>query len=241
MNTKVVLVDDDELFRESLGQNLTDAGFEVVDFGEGPAALDYLTGAAAGQVDLIILDWKMPAMNGIEVLRRLRAAEVDVPVIFLTALTDQIYEEAALATGAVDFVEKSRSFTIVLKRIELILAGSKSKDRPAAPQADMLTLGELVLRLDTSRATWRGQPVDLTLTEFKIVHHLASKPGEDVSYRDIYDLVHGTGFIAGAGEEGYRANVRTFIKRVRQKFRDKDEHFDQIANYAGFGYRWVEA
>lgn len=237
MATAVVLVDDDDLFRESLGRNLSDAGYSVSDFARGAAALDHLL--AGGAANLVILDWRMPEMNGIEVLKRIRAANLEVPAIFLTALTDQIYEEAALATGAVDFVEKSRSFSILEKRIGLILDGMKAKGAANSNNdPDTLALGPLSLRLKTSRATWNEKVVELTLTEFKIVTLLASKPGEDVPYRDMYDMVHGAGFLAGAGPEGFRANVRTFVKRIRQKFRDVDPEFDMIGNYAGFGYRW---
>lgn len=237
MTTAVVLVDDDDLFRESLGRNLADAGYQVRDFARGAQALDHLL-AVPEQPGLVILDWRMPEMNGIEVLKRIRAANLDVPAIFLTALTDQIYEEAALATGAVDFVEKSRSFSILQKRIGLILEGAKARGAANSNETDTVTMGRLQLRLRTSRATWADRPVELTLTEFKIVALLVEKAGEDVPYRDIYDLVHGAGFLAGAGPEGFRANVRTFVKRIRQKFRDADPEFDMIGNYAGFGYRW---
>ncbi|MGE5548351.1 MAG: response regulator transcription factor [Solirubrobacterales bacterium] len=236
MATSVVLVDDDDLFRESLGRNLADAGYNVRDFARGAAALDHLL--SGHSANLVILDWRMPEMNGIEVLKRIRSANLDVPAIFLTALTDQIYEEAALATGAIDFVEKSRSFSILEKRIGLILDGTKARNAANSNEVDQVVLGELVLRLKTSRATWKDRPVELTLTEFKIVHLLAGKVGEDVAYREIYDLVHGAGFLAGAGPEGFRSNVRTFVKRIRQKFRDVDAEFDMIGNYAGFGYRW---
>jgi two-component system response regulator ChvI len=236
MATAVVLVDDDDLFRESLGRNLADAGYNVRDFARGAAALDHLL--AGAQANLVILDWRMPEMNGIEVLKRIRGANLDVPAIFLTALTDQIYEEAALATGAVDFVEKSRSFSILEKRIGLILDGIKARTAANGNEADVVTLGPLSMKLKVNRATWYDRPVELTLTEFKIVHELATHVGQDVGYRQIYDLVHGAGFLAGAGPEGFRANVRTFVKRIRQKFRDADPEFDAIANYAGFGYRW---
>jgi len=237
--THVLLVDDDDLFRESLEQNLIDAGFAVSGFADGPAVLAFL--ANGGAADLVLLDWKMPAMNGIEVLKRLRETRLDIPVIFLTVLSDQIYEEAALLGGAVDFVEKSRSFSILLRRIELILEGAKQKKTPVAEagRADRrLSYGDLELHLDSSRAFWKGERVDLTLTEFKMVHYLAGRAGKDVRYRELYDLVHGEGFIAGIGDEGYRANVRTFIKRIRQKFRDIDGTFEAIENYPGFGYRW---
>lgn len=236
VTTSVVLVDDDELFRESLARNLADAGFTVTDFGNGPAALNHMQGGAGA--DLMILDWRMPTMSGIEVLKRLREVRNNVPALFLTALTDQIYEEAALATGAVDFVDKSRSFNIVLKRVRLILSGAKLGPRPEESDAEETIVGDLVLRLKISRATWKGRALDLTLTEFKMVHHLARNAGHDIPYRALYDVVHGVGFVAGAGSDGFRANVRTFVKRIRHKFREVDEGFDHIENYAGFGYCW---
>jgi two-component system, OmpR family, response regulator ChvI len=243
--TRVAIVDDDDLFRESLETNLVDAGFDVVTFPEGASALSHFR--AGPPLDLVLLDWKMPGLNGIEVLRQLRDDGNNVPVIFLTVLSDQIYEEAALSSGAVDFVEKSRSFSILLRRIELILGGSKGGSRTTAEGApgsagdeepQHLHLGRLELNLKSSRAFWKQTEINLSLTEFRMVHYLATHAGEDVRYRDLYDLVHGEGFIAGYGEDGYRTNVRTFIKRVRKKFRDVDRTFDAIENYPGFGYRW---
>jgi two-component system response regulator ChvI len=235
---RIVVVDDDELFRESLEQNLRDAGFAAIGFADGPSALAHL--AAEGAGDVVVLDWKMPGMNGIEVLRRLREAGRRVPVVFLTVLSDQIHEEAALTGGAVDFVEKSRSFAILLKRILLILEGSKRQrstdaERPAAAVFDD---GPIKLDAESGRAYWRGRRLDLTITEFMMLRHLVTRAGKDVRYRELYDLVHGEGFVAGVGEDGYRANVRAFIRRIRQKFRKVDADFACIENYPGFGYRW---
>ncbi len=235
---RIVVVDDDSLFRESLERNLGDAGYRVVGFENGEKALSELDGAAPPE--LVVLDWRMPGISGIEVLRRLRVSAPDLPVIFLTALSDQIYEEAALIGGAVDFVEKTRSFAILLRRIELAI-GTAREVVPAngshAPAA-IERIGPLELAHDTARASWNGAQVDLTLGEYNIVRYLAERAGQDVRYRELYDLVRGKGFIAGAGADGYRANVRTFIKRIRQKFRDMDPAFDRIENYPGFGYRW---
>jgi two-component system response regulator ChvI len=236
---RIVLVDDDDSFRESLGLNLVDEGFDVLSFASGEPALEYFQ--RGGGADVILLDWRMPGMNGLEVLRRLRRAGTTTPVIFLTALSDDIYEEAALEGGAIDFIDKSRRLSILLKRLQLIIAGMRPlpEASAAAPNGDVVRLGKLELRFDINRAAWRGTTLDLTLTEFKIVALLASRAGEDVGYRELYDLVHGKDFVAGYGAEGYRANVRTFIKRIRKKFRDLDPAFDQIHNYAGFGYRWI--
>jgi len=237
---RIVIVDDDGMFRESLAQNLSDAGFSITSFGDGPTALRHL--AETGTPDMILLDWKMPGMTGIEVLRELRDRKVETPVVFLTVLSDQIYEEAGLLGGAVDFVEKSRGFSILSRRIELILKGAKTHEAPARiePQPVTFTRGHVRLHRDVSRAYWKDSQLDLTLTEFQMVDHLVSRAGRDVRYRELYDIVHGEGFAAGQGEIGYRANVRAFIKRIRQKFRDVDPEFTQIENYPGFGYRWSE-
>ena len=230
----VLVVDDDTLFSESVSRNLADAGYRTRIFQDGPATLDHLAGP--DDADLMLLDWKMPGMSGIELLQRMRARKIDIPVIFLTVLSDQIYEEAGLLNGAVDFVEKSRSFSILLKRIELTLSGQRAKETPE--QRAVMQRGDLALRYTSHRAAWKGLEVDLTLTEFDILAYLVENSERDVSYREIYDIVHGEGFLAGEGEVGYRANVRAFIKRIRQKFRDIDSGFGMIGNYPGFGYRW---
>jgi two-component system response regulator ChvI len=225
----LLLVDDDDLFRESLGLNLIDEGYEVTSFANGRDVLAYLD--QGGGADVMLLDWRMPNLTGLDVLRQIRAAGTTIPVIFLTVLSDDIYEEAALESGAVDFIDKSRRLPILLRRLQLIAEGGRPAGEPEPARNSALQLGQLTLRFDVSRAVWGGRVLDLTL--------LAEKAGQDVGYREIYDLVHGKNFIAGHGSEGYRANVRTFIKRIRKKFRDVDAGFDHIENYAGFGYRWA--
>ncbi|MBV8166984.1 MAG: response regulator transcription factor [Alphaproteobacteria bacterium] len=232
---RVVVVDDDPLFLSTLTLNLEDAGFDVVSFTTPTAALEHL---AEDQPDAVILDWNMPEMDGLELLQRLRAQGIGVPAIFLTSLNQQIYEELALERGAVDFVEKSRSFSIILKRLRLITEGTKGPAPAERVPAEPAQGGPLELRSDSCRALWLGREVPLTLTEFHVVALLAGKAGGDVSYREIYDVVRGEGFIAGIGSEGYRSNVRTMVKRIRQKFRDLDPAFDALENYPGFGYRW---
>src|SRR6516162_4186636 len=103
----LLLVDDDDLFRESLSLNLVDEGYEVTCFDNGQDALAYLK---RGNADAMLLDWRMPDLTGIELLRRMRDAGVTIPVIFLTVLSDDIYEEAALERGAFDFIDKARRF-----------------------------------------------------------------------------------------------------------------------------------
>jgi len=229
------------MFRESLVQNLSDAGYTTLGFEDGASALTHL--AQANVPDCILLDWKMPGMTGIEVLRELRRQKIEVPVVFLTVLSDQIYEEAGLLGGAVDFIEKSRSFQIVSRRVELIINGTKGWDTSKGQRGQPLVVkqGGIHLRCDVNRAFWKDQRIDLTLTEFRIVEYLVRRAGQDIRYRELYDIVHGAGFAAGEGEIGFRANVRAFIKRIRQKFRDVDPTFTAIENYPGFGYRWSDA
>ena len=119
-------------------------------------------------------------------------------------------------------------------------AGGTAVSDSVADISQPLVRGKLELRTDISRAFYDGKRVDLTLTEFNIVRLLAGAVDADVSYRQIYDLVRGKDFVAGYGEEGFRVNVRSFIKRIRQKFREVDEEFDCIGNYPGFGYRWMD-
>ena len=242
---RVFLVDDDEFFRDSLAQNFTSAGFEVHTASDGEAALRHLESDAGKKADLLILDWKMPGMTGIEVLQRVRDAGIKTPVIFLTSLSEPIYEESALDKGAVDFVEKSRSFNILLKRVDIILNGFPARAANSngvdSGGDEPLVVGSLELRPKVHRAQWEGQEIPLTLTEFDIVKLMASRAGTDVHFKDIHHLVHGEGFAVGYGPEGYRGNVRTFIKRIRKKFRDIDEKFDAIENYPGFGYRWRQS
>jgi two-component system, OmpR family, response regulator ChvI len=232
---RVVVVDDDDLVRQTIVAHLSDADFEVRGFASGAATLAHLGGGA--RADVVLLDWKMPGMSGMDVLRRMREAGIWIPVIFLTALTDPALEERAFDGGAVDFVEKARSFTILRQRINLILNGAKPQKQ--ADKSLVTDAEPLELRRDVYLALWKRQEVPLTLTEFRLLDLLVSHANEHVSYRALYDVVHGKDFIAGAGDDGFRANVRTFIKRIRRKFRDIDSDWEMIQNYAGFGYRWV--
>src|ERR1700736_5092137 len=169
----LLLVDDDDLFRESLGLNLIDEGYEVTSFGNGRDALAYFD--RGGSADVILLDWRMPRLTGLDVLRLMRAAGITIPVIFLTVLSDDIYEEAALDGGAVDFIDKSRRLPLLLKRLQLIAEGGRPSLDSEPRRAVSMRFGRLELRFDVNRAVWAGQTVDLTLTEFRIVTLLAEK------------------------------------------------------------------
>ncbi len=230
--THLVLVDDDDMLRGVLAGNLAEAGYAVHHFGEPLEALDFLE-KGAGKADLLILDWRMPVMSGLDLLKRLRAGGIDTAALFFTSHNDILFEEAALAYGAVDFIDKTRSFAILQKRIQLILGRSANAEKTPPHRSGSLTLDG-----DKHGVLWRGKPIELTFGEFRVVSLLA-QAGRDVTYRETYDAMRGENFIAGDGAEGYRANVRALIKRLREKFLAVDPAFDAIANYPGFGYRWT--
>lgn len=233
-SVRLVLVEDDQDFREAAAAELEDLGFEVECFADGAALLEaFADGAIA---DVIVLDWNLPALSGIDLIPRLRRAGVLLPVVLLTGRSTPNLENLALDHGALDFVDKTRGLPILAKRIRLILESAKKPEVMRAEEA--LDVGALQLKLRVCRASWKGADVGLTLTEYKIVHLLVTNLGNHLTYRAVYDTMHHEGFIAGSGEDGYRTNVRSCIKRIRNKFRALDGTFACIANYPSFGYRW---
>jgi len=234
----VLLVDDDNLFREALVANLTNEGFGVDSYGSGQGLLDRIGSGGIEGINAIILDMKMPGMNGLEVMKAIRSSGVNLPVIFLTNHTSERYEKAALENGAVDFVDKTRNVSILIARVRIAAEGMKTYGDGVEKPAESADVGELQLNVKSARACWKDKVVPLTLTQFWIVHLLATNAGDYVPYRAIYDVVHGVGFNAGDGEFGYRVNVRSLIKRIRQRFREIDQDFDEILNYPAFGYGW---
>ncbi len=207
---RVLLVEDDQSFREVLADELSEHGFSVQSFAEGASLLAAID--AALDADIIVLDWSLPKTSGIDLLPQLRRL------------------------GVSDFIDKARGVDVLVKRLRRAVDAAK----PAAhrPADKSVVCGRLVLRPSVSRAYWDQADVGLTLGEYNIVQLLASNAGRYVTYRVIYDRLHYEGFIAGSGEHGYRANVRSAIKRIRNKFRECDPAFVEIENYTAFGYCW---
>lgn len=231
---RLAMVDDDDDYREAMAAELEDLGFLVTSWSDGPSLLAAFAGGI--EADVIVLDWKLQASLGIDLLPQLRRRGIMLPVIFLTGMPATTYESLALERGALDFVDKSRGAAILARRIRLIAEARKTAG-DVLPE-DVVDQGRLQLRPRVSRAYWDGIDVNLTITEFNIVHLLLRRLGDYVSYREIYDCVHRTGFIAGSGEDGYRANVRSSVKRIRNKFRSIDAEFSEIENFPAFGYSW---
>ena len=228
---RILLIEDGVIDRGFLADELSKQGFAVQTVASLPGAPD-----AARDADVIVLHCDRAKISSIELLVKLRRLGVNVPVVLLTGEAPPSHECLALDKGAVDVICKSRGSEVLGRRLKGAVKASNRTDQLQSDES--MICGKLVLRLDASRAYWRDADLGLTLGEYNIVHLLASNVGRYVTYRAVYDRLRHEGFIAGDGVNGYRANVRSAIKRIRNKFRDFDPTFDQIENFAGFGYCW---
>ena len=231
---RVLVIEDDPIDHDFLTDELPKQGFTVRRFEDGASLL----GApdATRDADVIVLHRDRANIAGIDLLVKLRRLGVNVPVVLLTGEAPPSHECLAFDRGAVDVISKSRGSGVLGRRLKGAVKASNRTDQLQSDES--MICGKLVLRLDASRAYWRDADLGLTLGEYNIVHLLASNVGRYVTYRAVYDRLRHEGFIAGDGVNGYRANVRSAIKRIRNKFRDFDPTFDQIENYASFGYCW---
>jgi two-component system, OmpR family, response regulator ChvI len=236
-NNRVLLVDDDELYLETMMAELEDRGFAVRGFPDGPSLFKELD--RAPEADALLLDWTLPSMSGIDVLSAVRDRGIDVPVAFLTGRALVDYEHIALDRGAIDFIDKMRGADIIAQRLARMVVSSRRRPPVAAAEREAPTVcGGLSLWHRNPRIQWRGADVGLTLTEYKVVSQLAANAGKPLTYRAIYDTMHYAGFMAGFGADGYLVNVRSAMKRIRKKFLALDPAFAEIENFAAVGYAW---
>ena len=231
---RVLFVEDDELCRAAVADELGDYGFAVQSFADGRALLE--AADAAIQADVVVLDWNLPETPGIDLLPELRRRGVDLPIVFLTGHGHVRHESLAFERGAVDFVDKMRGVDVLARRLRRVVKTAIPSPDPE-PEGRLIC-GNLVLRPSIGRAYWKDADVGLTLGEFNVVRLLVSNVCRHVTYRAIYDVVHYEGFIAGIGETGFRTNVRSVIRRIRGKFRACDPTFEEIQNSTSIGYCW---
>jgi two-component system response regulator ChvI len=194
-----------------------------------------LTALTTTPPDMAILDIKMPRMDGLELLRRLRQANEALPVIFLTSKDEEIDELMGLNAGADDYVRKPFSQRLLLERVRAVLRRAESK--PAAgnePKKEVLVRGKLALDPQRHECTWDGRPVRLTVTEFLILQALAQRPGFVKSRDSLMDAAY---------DDQVYVDDRTIdshIKRLRKKFKAVADDFDAIETLYGVGYRYKE-
>ncbi len=233
MTATIALVDDDRNILTSVSIALQAEGFLTRVYSDGEAALKAL---ADNPPDLAIFDVKMPRMDGLELLRRLREKQT-TPVIFLTSKDDELDEALGLAMGADDYITKPFSQRLLIARIRVILRRAEPQ-QPAGsgtdPAAAALERGRLVMDPARHRTSWGGAAVTLTVTEFLILETLAQRPGVVKTRNQLMDAAY---------QDDIYVDDRTIdshIKRVRRKFRAVDPAFDAIETLYGAGYRFSE-
>ncbi|WP_117194681.1 response regulator transcription factor [Rhizobium terrae] len=238
----IALVDDDRNILTSVSIALEAEGYKVETYTDGASALD---GLIARPPQLAIFDIKMPRMDGMELLRRLRQKS-DLPVIFLTSKDEEIDELFGLKMGADDFITKPFSQRLLVERVKAILRRAGAREAQAgggvgtkaaadAQAARTLERGQLAMDQERHTCTWKGEPVTLTVTEFLILHSLAQRPGVVKSRDALMDAAY---------DEQVYVDDRTIdshIKRLRKKFKMVDTDFDMIETLYGVGYRFREA
>ena len=228
----IALVDDDRNILTSVSIALKAEGFRVLTYANGDEALRALT---ANPVDLAILDIKMPRMDGVELLKRLRQNS-SLPVIFLTSKDEEIDEVLGFKMGADDYIRKPFSLRLLIERIRAVLrradlASGETGDGDDEPK---ITRGDLVLDPARHECSWRGAGVTLTVTEFLILKSLVSRPGHVRSRDQLMDAAY---------DDNIYVDDRTIdshIKRIRKKLKAVDPSFSQIETLYGVGYRYTD-
>ncbi|CAN5561070.1 response regulator transcription factor [soil metagenome] len=229
----IALVDDDRNILTSVGITLEAEGYQVQKYTDGAAALQGLQDAPP---DVAIFDIKMPRMDGMELLRRIRQKS-DLPVIFLTSKDEEIDELFGLKMGADDFIKKPFSQRLLVERVKAVLRRGAGRDGtvPVTEALKVIERGKLTMDPDRHSCTWDGQPVTLTVTEFLILQSLAQRPGIVKSRDSLMDAAY---------DDQVYVDDRTIdshIKRLRKKFKQADDNFEAIETLYGVGYRFKES
>ena len=226
---KICLIDDDQNILASLSLALKSEKFEVETFSDGISGLEALSDS---DFDIAILDIKMPRIDGLEVLQRLRT-DSDIPVIFLTSKDDEIDQLLGLKTGADDYITKPFSQKLLIERVKTILRrGLAIKSSDLSNKDTLLKRGDLTLNIDRHECHWKNERIKLTVTEFLLLENLVNRPGY-VKNRDQ--------LMSAAYSDDIYVDDRTIdshIKRIRRKFKSIDKDFDSIETLYGVGYRF---
>lgn len=235
MTAKIALVDDDQNILTSVSMVLEAEGYDVQTYNDGASAL---TALSDEEPDLGVFDIKMPRMDGMELLRRLRQ-KTDMPVIFLTSKDDEIDEVLGLRMGADDYMRKPFSQRLLVERIRAILRRREALESEVNEDEEgedvILKRGSLTMDKLRHTVKWKGDSVTLTVTEFLILEALANRPGFVKSRDQLMDVAY---------DDQVYVDDRTIdshIKRVRKKFRVVDNEFTSIETLYGIGYRYTEA
>src|SRR5215475_1050625 len=234
MPPTIALVDDDRNILTSVAMTLESEGFVVRTYADGAEALKGIT---AQPVDLAILDIKMPRMDGLELLDRLRK-QGDLPVIFLTSKDDEVDELMGLRMGADDYIKKPFSQRLLIERIRALLRrqslGKRDTATTVGPASEVIQRGDLLLDPARHLCNWKGRTVDLTVTEFLLLKALAHRPGHVKNRDQLMDAAYGENIYVDD------RTIDSHIKRLRKKFKQVDVEFNEIETLYGVGYRYRE-
>ncbi|MBT8454813.1 MAG: response regulator transcription factor [Rhodobacteraceae bacterium] len=231
--SRIALVDDDRNILTSVSMTLEAEGFEVETYNDGQAALDAFNKKLP---DMAVFDIKMPRMDGMDLLQRVRQ-KTAMPVIFLTSKDDEIDEVLGLRMGADDYVKKPFSQRLLVERIRALLRRQEVMEGDAIGESEVgqtLTRGELTMDPLRHAVSWKGQDVSLTVTEFLLLQALAQRPGFVKSRDQLMDVAY---------DDQVYVDDRTIdshIKRLRKKMRMVDPEFSAIETLYGIGYRYNE-
>ena len=228
MPNTIALVDDDRNILTSVAMTLEAEGFNVRTYTDGAEALKGLTAQPA---DLAILDIKMPRMDGMELLGQLRKDSA-MPVIFLTSKDDEVDEVLGLRMGADDYIKKPFSQRLLVERIRALLRRGELARGHGGEAEPAIQRGELRLDPGRHQCTWKGQNVDLTVTEFLLLKSLALRPGHVKSRDQLMDSAYGEHIYVDD------RTIDSHVKRLRKKFKAVDTDFAQIETLYGVGYRY---
>jgi two-component system response regulator ChvI len=228
----IALIDDDANILTSLSIMLEAEGYQTQSYTDGVAAFQ---GIQANQPDMAILDIRMPRMDGMELLRRLRQS-TDMPVIFLSSMDDEIDEILGLKLGADDFIRKPFSQRLLVERVKTVFRRVLWKAGPAPIVAvtPSVQRGKLIMDPDRHACTWEGRPVTLTVTEFLILHALIQRPSIVKSRDALLDAAYDNQMCL------HERTIDSHVKRMRLKFKQVDDTFDAIETLYGAGYRFNE-
>ena len=225
MTARILIVEDDALLVKFLRATLIASGFTVDVAPDGPAAVSYLSTHA---VDLILLDLGLPDIDGMDVLRQVRAWS-NVPILVLSARDQQDEKVQALDLGADDYLTKPFGVPELMARVRAVL---RRLDRSSTVDVPRVTVDELTIDLPNRRVEKQGEPIHLTLTEWRVLHELVVARPKTVPHRLLLERVWGPSY----GDEAHY--IRVVIRRLRQKLEPDPEHPSLLLSEIGLGYRF---
>lgn len=233
METRILIIEDDPEISELVSMHLGDLGYRIERTTRGD---DGFQKAEQGGFHLIILDLMLPGMNGLEICKRLREKDHRLPILILTARTEEIDKVLGLELGADDYLTKPFSIRELIARVKAILR--RSRDARAAPETPVqpaeLTFDQLTINLEKRRVTRQGAPVELTAKEFDLLALFAAYPGKPFNREQLLNQVWGYSFT------GYEHTVNSHINRLRAKIESDPSHPKFILTVWGFGYKFVD-